>query len=172
MSNLGPLLKAESHWPSNYRPEADVTPELALTKVSYGYSLIGVLRWIVELGRGNLSMEVSVVASVMALPHEGHLSALFKMFSFLKSKDNGVTVFDPTEPEINKTQFRTDDWSATPYGLCKEGVPLNAPDPRGIGFTMRAFVDSDHAGDSITRRSRTVFIVFLNNVPIFVHSKK
>ena len=49
---------------------------------------------------------------------------------------------------------------------------MNAPPPRGIGFTMRAFVDSDHAGDSITRRSRTGFIVFLNNAPIFVHSKK
>ena len=49
---------------------------------------------------------------------------------------------------------------------------MNAPAPRGIGFTMRAFVDSDHARDSITRRSRTGFIVFLNNAPIFVHSKK
>ena len=116
-------------------------------------------------------MEVFAMASMMALTREGYLDALFKMFSFLKSKHNGVTVFDPTELEIDQTQFPTEDWSATPYGLCKEDVPLNAP-PRGIGFTMRAFVDSDHAGDSITRRSRTGFIVFLNNAPIFVHSKK
>jgi hypothetical protein len=81
-------------------------------------------------------------------------------------------VFDPTEPEIDQTQFPTENWSATPYGLCKEDVHLNAPAPRGIGFTMGAFVDSDHAGDSITRRSRTGFIVFPNNDPIFVHSKK
>ena len=37
---------------------------------------------------------------------------------------------------------------------------------------MRSFFDSDHSGDSISRLSITVFIVFLNNYHIFVYSKK
>ena len=37
---------------------------------------------------------------------------------------------------------------------------------------MRAFVDSDHSGDSVTRRARTGFIVFLKSAPIFIYSKK
>ena len=37
---------------------------------------------------------------------------------------------------------------------------------------MRVFVDSDHAGETLTRRSRTGFIVFLNNAPIYWLSKK
>ncbi len=37
---------------------------------------------------------------------------------------------------------------------------------------MSAYVDADHAGDKLTRRSRTGFIVFLNMSPIFWHSKK
>ena len=37
---------------------------------------------------------------------------------------------------------------------------------------MRAFVDSDHARDSVTRHSRTGFIVFLNSAPVFVYHKK
>ena len=37
---------------------------------------------------------------------------------------------------------------------------------------MRAFVNSDHAEDYVTRRSRTSFIVFLNVAPIVVYSKK
>ena len=37
---------------------------------------------------------------------------------------------------------------------------------------MQAFVDSDHAGDSITRRSRSCFIIFLNSAPIYWFSKK
>ena len=41
-----------------------------------------------------------------------------------------------------------------------------------IGFMMRAFVDSDHIGDMITRRSRTGFVIFLNNAPIYWYSKK
>jgi hypothetical protein len=34
------------------------------------------------------------------------------------------------------------------------------------------YIDSDHAGDLVTRRSRTGFIVFLNNAPIYWSSKK
>ena len=37
---------------------------------------------------------------------------------------------------------------------------------------MTAYVDSDHAGDTITRRSRTGFLVFLNRALIFWLSKK
>jgi hypothetical protein len=46
------------------------------------------------------------------------------------------------------------------------------PKPRGVGFTMRAYVDSDHAGDKVTRRSRSGFLVFLNSAPIYWTSKK
>ena len=33
-------------------------------------------------------------------------------------------------------------------------------------------MDSDHAGDLVSRLSRTSFIVFLESTPIFVYSKK
>ena len=46
------------------------------------------------------------------------------------------------------------------------------PRPRGVGFLMRAFVDADYAGDVITRRSRTGFIVYLNMAPIYWLSRK
>ena len=46
------------------------------------------------------------------------------------------------------------------------------PAARGLGFVMRAFVDADHAGDTVTRRSRTGFLVYLNMAPIFWMSKK
>ena len=147
-------------WPSNYHPEADISPELSPSKASYYQSLIGILRWIVELGRGDVAMEVSAMASMMALPREGHLEAVFHTFAFLKSKHNRVQVFDPSEPDIDETQFPNEDWSATPYGECKEDIPPNALEPLGVAFTIRGFVDSDHAGDLITRRSRTGFMVF------------
>ena len=51
-------------------------------------------------------------------------------------------------------------------------MPPNAPEPRGIGFTMRVFVDSNHAGDTVTRRSRTDFLIFLNGAPIYWYSRK
>ena len=63
--------------------------------------MIGVLRWIVELMRGELHVEVPDVASTMALPCEGHFSVLLKTFSLLKSNHNGVVVFGPTETEMD-----------------------------------------------------------------------
>ena len=100
-----------------------------------------------ELGRGDLEVEVFTMASKIVLPREGYLAEVFHMVSFLKSKNNGVTFYDPINPKIDQTidqtQFPTKDWSATPHGLHKDNVPSNAPTPRVACFTMRAFVDSD-----------------------------
>ena len=79
------------------------------------------------------------MASMIALPRKGHLRAVFQILSFLKSEYNDIAVFDSTDPEIDQTQFPTKDLSTTPYGPCKGDAPSNAPSPRGIGFTMRAF---------------------------------
>ena len=39
-------------------------------------------------------------------------------------------------------------------------------------MTMCVYVDADHAGDQVTRRSRMGFIVFLNKETIYWSSKK
>ena len=46
------------------------------------------------------------------------------------------------------------------------------PDPRGLGMNMRVYVDSDHAGDTVTLRSITGFNIFLNSASIYWSSKK
>ena len=53
-----------------------------------------------------------------------------------------------------------------------EAIPLNAPDPRGKSDDLRMWVDSDHAGDKSTRRSRTGYFIFLNTALIDWLSKK
>ena len=42
----------------------------------------------------------------------------------------------------------------------------------GNGFKICCFVDADHAGEYLTRRSRNGFIVMLNNATIYWYSKK
>ena len=108
------------------------------------------------------------MASMMALPREGHLAVVFNIFSLLKIKHNGVAVLDPAGPEIDQTQFPNEHWSATPFGPYKEDVPSSEPAPRGTGFAVRAFVDSDHADNSVTRHYRTGFIALLNRCHVFV----
>ena len=54
----------------------------------------------------------------------------------------------------------------------KEELSPNMPEPCGMGFMMQAKVDADHASDTVTRRSRTGFLVYLNSALIHWHSKK
>ena len=83
------------------------------------------------------------------------------MFSYLEKQHNCEMVFDHTVPDIDKSDFPKEDWENTMYanerGELKEDVPTNLPTPLGKGFTMPAYVDSDHAGDQITRKLRTQF---------------
>jgi hypothetical protein len=170
---LEPLRKAKAPFRTKYRPEIDVTPELSVDEASYYQSLIGILRWIVELGRVDICCEVSLLSSHLALPRKGHLDAVFHIFGYLNQHSNSEMVFDPTEPVIEKDIFNLKDWSTSESGLTlHEEMPYNMPEARGFGFTMRAFVDADHATDSITRRSRTGFLVYLNSAPIYWTSKK
>ena len=164
--------KALAPFVANYRPELDVSPELNDTDASYYQSLIGILRWIVELGRADICVEASMMASHMAMPRKGHLEQLFHIFGYLKNNHNSELVLDPTEPEVCENEFKREDWGHTVFGDTKEELPHNAPQPRGFGFKIRAYVDADHAGDSTTRRSRTGFLVFLNSAPVYWTSKK
>jgi hypothetical protein len=62
--------KAETPMQTSYRPELDVSPELEPIEAAYYQSLIGVLRWMVELGRVDICLECSMLSSHLALPRE------------------------------------------------------------------------------------------------------
>jgi len=125
----------------------------------------------VELGRVDIITEVSLLASAMAMPREGHLEAVFHMFAYLKRKHNARLVFDPTYPTIDFDNFKDHDWTSM-YGNVKEPEPLDAPKPRGKEVDTRLFVDADHAGDKRVRRSRTGLFIFLNSALVMWMSKK
>ena len=54
----------------------------------------------------------------------------------------------------------------------KEAIPPNSHDPKDKEVDLRIFFDSNHKGDKLTRRSRTGYIIFLNNALIAWLSKK
>ena len=61
-------VKAISPFTTDYMPEIDVTHELDVAKAAHYQSLISVVRWIVELGRGDIATEPSILAFCMVLP--------------------------------------------------------------------------------------------------------
>jgi hypothetical protein len=166
--------KADTPLSTVYRPELDVTPELGPAEAAYYQSLIGVLRWIVELGRVDICLEVSMMSSHLALPRRGHLEQVFHIFAHLKKYHNAELVFDPSDPVIDESRFEAKDWASSEFGHLGgiEEIPVNMPQPRGLGFAVSAKVDADHASDSVTRRSRTGFLVWVNCALVHWMSKK
>jgi hypothetical protein len=105
------IKKAPTPFENDYHPELDTTPVLNATQANYYQSQIGVLRWMVELGRVDIITETSLLASQTAMPREGHLDAMLRMFAYLKNKHNSRMVFDPTYPKIDMSDFKQCDSS-------------------------------------------------------------
>jgi hypothetical protein len=155
---------------AGYRPELDESAELNLSGMRYYQELIGVLRWAVELGRIDIMMEVSMLSSHLALPREGHLQQVYHIFAFLKNKPKRTLAFDPQHPDIDESRFIKCDWHDF-YRGAKEPIPGDAPEPRGNVVSTHCFVDADHAGNRVTRRSQTGILIFINRAVTIWYSK-
>ncbi|CAJ1965871.1 unnamed protein product [Cylindrotheca closterium] len=63
--------KVYSTLPTGYKPELDSTPFVHDDTAIFYMQLIGILRWLVELGRIDVAAEVSMLLSYNAMPREG-----------------------------------------------------------------------------------------------------
>ena len=113
----------------------------------------------------------TALSSHLALPHEGHLDAVFHVFAYLECWHNARIVYDPNYPDNDMSVFKQCDWKEF-YGVVEEAFPLNAPEPHGCDINLRMFIDSDYAGDKLTWCSCTGFIIYLLSAPIVWYSKK
>jgi hypothetical protein len=105
------------------------------------------------------------------MPREGHVDAVYHLYAYLSLHHNARVVFDPTYPDVDMRAFIKTDWKPI-YGDVKEAIPSNAPSTRVKAIDLHLFVDSDHAGEHFTRRSRTAFVIYLNMAPIVWFSKR
>lgn len=158
-----------------YRPELDVTAELDDEGYQWYNELIGELRWAIELGRIDIATEVSLMSSHLALPRRGHLNEALNIYAYLKYKIQSKLVMNPEKMHLRDRyadRFQKDpDWYEF-YGDVKEEIPPNAPMPAGKTVETTAWMDADHAGDRLTRRSHSGVLVFLCSAPIIWYSKK
>ena len=151
------LRGTKTPFPSDYKPELDVTNELDAAGISRYRQLIGILRWAVELGRVDIYLETSLLSQFLASPREGHLEVAYHIFAYLKKHPEVKIVFDPSYPEVDESRFQQVDWFET-YGDLTEELPPRMPEPRGNSVVLSCFVDSDHAGNKVTRRSHSQLI--------------
>jgi hypothetical protein len=145
---------------TDYHPAEDTSAELDTEGLGSYQELIGVLRWAVEIGRLDILLEISLLSSHLALPREGHLEQVYHIFAYLKRGSRRRIYLDPSYPSISESRFQAYDW--TDYKYAEEPMPSNKPTARGRVMSTHCFVDSDHAGDKVTRRSQTGILIFCN----------
>ena len=162
----------------SYRPELDITPFCDPDKHNLFQVLIGMLRWLIELGRVDVLLETSQLSSYLASPRVGHLMQALHIFHYLSRHDSSWMPMDPNKldiefkgpqeasPEVRRTVMRKIYQDA-----CEE-IPDNQPTPRGKSVQVNLYVDADHAGNTVTRRSQTGILIFINMALIYWDSRK
>ena len=106
-----------------------------------------------------------------AMPREGHLEAVYHIFSYLMAHGESAVVFDADTPEIDEKAFAKVDWKDF-YGDVEEEMPPRMPEPLGKPVIISCFVDANHAGNVVTRRSHSGVLLFVQNAPIIWFSKR
>ena len=163
----------------DYRPELDSSNFCDPTLANVYQNLIGILRWICELGRIDILHEVSLLSQYLAQPRMGHLTQCLNIFYYLKYHDRSWMMLDPTSYDIEWTP-RSGEVSPQErakamkkiYTEAQDVLPHNMPEPRGQSVDINVFVDSDHAGNRVTRRSHTGILIYCNMAPVLWYSKR
>ncbi len=75
--------RADNPFPTNYCPDIDATAPLDPGCLSFYQHLIGVMRWMVKLGRVDVATKVSMLLSYLVCPREGHLEAAIHAMGYL-----------------------------------------------------------------------------------------
>jgi hypothetical protein len=163
--------KTKTPLSSGYRPELDFSPGLCSEMTNYYQGLIGILRWIVELGRIDIIVPVSWLSRYLVSPLEGHLIQVYWVFAYLKHFNLTVVVFDDSEPNISSDNLNVCDWTSI-YPDAKEQIPPDAPEPLGHSVVTACYVDADHAGCQVTCQSHTGILIHVNCAPIVWYSKR
>ena len=88
------------------------------------------------------------------------------IFVYLKKHHNSSLVFNPSYPDVNIDTFPKHDWTKL-YGDAKEAIPPDIPETLVKEVVKRCFVDADHCGEKLIRRSRSGFIIFLQMAPTY-----
>ena len=121
--------------------------------------------------------EVSVLSQHQCQPREGNLASVYRVFWYLKcnlKEISGRIVLYSNIPDIDEQLFHPNNKSVWEelYPDVEEAIPGNAPPPRGNPVYVGCYVDTNHAGNLLTRRSHTGIIIFVNNSPIIWYSKR
>ncbi len=80
--------RADNPFPVDYDPSTDLSDLLNPDCSSFYQHLIGVMRWMVELGCIDIATEVYMLSSFLACPRKGHPENALHVMGYLRLKHN------------------------------------------------------------------------------------
>ena len=112
-----------------------------------------------------------LLSSHVALFREVYLGAAVHVMAHVGQRYKSRLVYDPSYPQIDHSDLRNCDWSEF-YRDAEEAIPMNTPEARVKEVYICIFVSSDHAGDEVSCRSRSGFLIYMNTTLVQLLSKK
>ena len=103
------IANAPKLFPLGYEPCMYVYPLLLHDEESYFQTIIDVMRWMVDLVKIEISVEVSHLSSFLTMPRQGHLVNALHIMSYLKINHKSRLVLDPSYPGIYMFEFKSND---------------------------------------------------------------
>ena len=157
-------------------PEEDTSELLNDEDHRWYQMLIGMLNWIVCIGRLDIAFATSSLSRFTACPRKGHMDRVLRVFGYLRKYHNRRIVVDSRDPVLvgGKDSLAMDFGQLFKelYPDAKEEVDCKVPVPLIDELEITAFVDSDHAHDRVTRRSITGLLILVGRTPVFFMSKR
>ena len=110
------------------------------SEANYYKNFIGVLRWIVELGRIDINYDAAILLQYLANPRRRHLHQTLHVFKHLDIHKDLFLRFDPTYLDVDSLLNSEDNPKCKTkvmkefYPDAEEAIPSNAQEPRGKRF--------------------------------------
>jgi hypothetical protein len=156
----------------NDHPEVDMSPLLDEEGITQYQSLLGVLQWMITLGRFDICTAVMTMSGFRTAPREGHLDRLRRICGYLCKMKHGFIRVRTEEPDYSDMPVTTYDWARTVYGNVKEQLATDAPKSLGKPVVLTSYVDANLLHDMVTGRSVTAVLHLVNQTPVEWFSKK
>jgi Reverse transcriptase (RNA-dependent DNA polymerase) len=157
---------------ANDHPELDTSDMLDDTGISQYQSILGTLQWAISLGRFDIATAVMTMSGFRVAPRIGHLDRLRRICGYLCKMKQGCLRVRTEAPDYSGLSATSYDWERTVYGNVKEEIPRDAPPALGKPVVLTSYVDANLYHDTITGRSVTGILHFVNQTPIEWFSKK
>ena len=158
----------------NFHPEMDDSPLLNEKQHRQYQMLIGMLNWLVTIGRPDLCFAASSLGRFGACPRENHLRAALQVFGYMKKYPDKRIAVDSSDIDFSKytvaKELKAD--FCKEYNGISEDMDPGFPKAYGEPLQTSIFCDADHAHDKKTRRSITGIIGFVGSTPVLWSSRR